>query len=124
MYCCLVEIKCVERNLSDHEINHLRETVKLQLNPTDKFTAIHSRMLLLTSLEAYLEVKDKFCRIQESFEKKHGPSIKLLCGFAEAKEDDLLAAVDVAKQMLARTTDTNPISGMYYYRFDKMINCL
>lgn len=35
----------------------------------------------------------------------------------EEKDDDLLAAIDGARQMLARTTDTNPISGMYYYRF-------
>ena len=117
MYCCLAEIICAEKNLSDQEINQLRETVKQQLNPTDKFTALHNRMLLITSLETYLEVKDKFCRIQENFEKKHGPSIKLLCGFAEENDDDLLAAIDGAKQMLARTTDTNPISGMCYFRF-------
>ena len=36
MYCCLAEIKCAEKNLSDHEINRLRETVKLQLDPTDR----------------------------------------------------------------------------------------
>ena len=120
MYCCLAEIKCAEKNLSDHEINRLRETVKLQLDPTDKFMALNSRMLLLTSLETYREVKDKLSYIQENFEKNHGPSIKLICGFAEVKDDDLLSAIDGAKQMLARTTDTNPISGMYYYRFSEV----
>lgn len=119
MYCCLAEIKCAEKKLSEHEMNQLRETVELQLNSTDKFTALHRRMLLLTSLGTYVEVKDKFSCIQENFEKIHGLSIKLFCGFAEAKGDDLLAAIDGARQMLARTTDTNPISGMYYYRFPK-----
>ncbi|NCC66566.1 MAG: hypothetical protein EOM14_00020 [Clostridia bacterium] len=120
MYCCLAELKSSEKDLSEQEIDQLRETVKLQLNPTDKFTALHSRMLFLTPLETYLEVKDKFSCIQENFEKNHGPSIKLICGFAEVKDDDLLSAIDGAKQMLARTTDTNPLSGMYYYRFSEV----
>lgn len=118
MYCCLAELRCSETNLSEQEIDQLRETVRRQLNPTGKFAALHRRMLLFTSLETYLEVKDTFSCIQENLEKTHGTSIKLICGFAEVKDDDLLSAVDGAKQMLARTTDDNPISGMYYYRFD------
>ena len=120
MYCCLAELGYSETSLSVCEIDRLRETVREQLNPTDKFTAIHRRMLLLTSLKTYPEAKDKFSRIRENFEKKHGPSIKLNCGFAEIKDDDLLGAIDGAKQMLARTTDDNPISGMYYYRFSEV----
>lgn len=120
MYCCLAELECSEASLSECEVDRLRETVREQLNPTDKFTAIHRRMLLLTSLETYPEAKDKFSRIRESFEKKHGPSIKLNCGFAEIKDDDLLGAIDVSKQMLARTTEDHPTSGMYYYKFPEI----
>lgn len=120
MYCCLAELRFSEKSLSEHEIDQLRETVKMQLNPTDKFTAIHRRMLLLISARTNAEIKKNLTCIQERFEKKHGPSIKLICGFAEAKGDDLLSAIDGAKQMLARTTETNPLSGMYYYKFSEV----
>lgn len=120
MYCCMLEIKCSESSLSKNKIDRLWETVKSQLESADKFTVIHRRMLLLTSLEKYLEAKDKFSRIQENFEKKHGPSIKLICGFAEIKDNNLLNAIDGAKQMLARTTNDSPVLGMYYHRFLKI----
>ena len=120
MYCCLTELRYSEKVISEYEIDQSRETVRLQLNPTDQFTDNYHRLLLFTPMKTYSEVKNKLSCIRENFEKEYGSSIKLLCGFAEVKDDDFSRAIDGAKQMLARTTDHNPISGMYYYRFSEI----
>ncbi len=126
MYCCLVELGCSEDNLSECEIDRLRETVKEQLNPTDKFTAIIAVwMSLLRTTQGKAKpgkAKDKFSRIGRASKKARAvhPVTLVNCGFAEIKDDDLLGAIDVSKQMLARTTEEHPISGMYYYKFPEI----
>lgn len=120
MYCCLVKIDCYEKNIPEYVIEQLKETMKLYFDSTDKFTYISRKILFLTSVEKYSEVKEKLIGIQENFEKKHGSSIKLTCGFAELKNGDLWSAIDGARQMLEHTTGINPISGMYYYRVRRL----
>lgn len=117
MYCCLAKMSCSEINFTEYEIEQLKESIKIYFDSTDKFTSISRRILFLTSVGTYSEVKEKLTYIKENFEKKYEPSIKLTCGFAEIKDGDLLSAIDGSRQMLEHTTHTNPISGMYYYRF-------
>ncbi|MCE5234722.1 MAG: hypothetical protein LLF87_01530 [Eubacteriales bacterium] len=125
MYCCLAEIKCSKGKLPEYEIEQLKETIKLcldslYLDSADQSTAFRRRILWLASVETNAEVEKKLAFIKERFEKKHGPFVNLTCGFAEIRNDDLLGAMEEAKQMLARTTDTNPITGIYRYSFSKI----
>ena len=117
MYCCIAKLKDSERNLSEREIAELEKTIKLYFNPSDQLTVVCQWILWLTSVVSYADVMQRLNSIKDFFEKQYGSSFRLKCGYAEVKDDDIFSAIDAANQMLTRTTDDHPISGMRYYKF-------
>lgn len=115
MFCCLLEIKDPEGFVRE---NMLKRMVGRCLGPANQTIRLSRELtLVITSLESYAEVKEKLALIYKRTKAQYGPSFELKCGFAEVKNSDILAAVEAARQLLARTNGAPAISGMYYYRF-------
>lgn len=121
MFFCILKLNYPEENVSKEIIQQLKITVKSNFDRADRVTFFNPQMMLiLTQLETHCEIREKLIYTRDHIYKKYGASLTLTCGFAEVKDGDILNAVGAAKQMLSRTSDDHPISGMYYHRFAKI----
>ncbi|MEA5060035.1 MAG: hypothetical protein VB049_08405 [Candidatus Pelethousia sp.] len=115
MFCCLLEIKKLGEPMQAEALERL---VKRYLTPMDQTSRIcRERMLVVTALESYAEVKEKIVCLAGRLNAQYQHLFELRCGFAEMKDADLLSAIQAARQLLEQTNGHAAISGMYYYKF-------
>lgn len=121
MFCCILKLTCLEEKIQGSIIQRFKTTLETCFDSGDRIAILDREMVLIcTYIEAYRIVEEKLIGIWSCVKNQYGISVKLTAGFAEIKNGNIANAMDAAKQMLARTENSHPILGMYYYTYSKM----